>query len=703
MLDTSQAWYAAITGDSRRVLLSAVVDIIDPDIQYGTVTSESAAPFSNGAQLHDKVFRLTPYATLEPNRWVLDGTFLIFPDDYLTEGQVGYASGVLSGVDGMFNPTQYVQMEFSGTSILQACSVFFPHADYDGVADTFTVEILQGGTAYFTKSFAGNTDAEIQLDGFTVNNPDAIRVTVTKWSKPYRRMRVPEIVPGIYEDWDGSMIAECTVTQQANFACLALPYGTCTIRMDNLDRRFEPRNKNGLFRSLEERQGIRVSIGVETPDGARTYQPLGMFYQFSGGWKTGDNGITMQWDLVDIIGLLADRQYLPPEVLPTTLDGWVESIVSQLGENFKHRYTVASNYAGLPLTAGKDAVSGKSCGEILRLVCMASGTFPRAAAETGYLAVEPLWAQGTKMTLDNMSSYPVLKANDDIAAVIFDINGQQYVVSGTSAASSNTVQVQNPFITTQAHALTAAKMVLSTYGGNQISTIGRGNPASEIGDVDTVWLDESSATTGRRMSQTFSFTDGVLQGCTSVLLQADGIFLFEGVQVITESGTFTAPSGATRLRLILVGGGFRGENGTDGTYNSAGVDGTDGSGGYVWEGIIDINPQQSFLVTIGGAGQPSVFGPYSSADGKQYDTGYTDVTNGTSYARAGVPQPLPGSGDGGKGGRGGVQGNRHQETRTDEDGTTVTVTVIDNRPGSGTAGVSGAGGCVVVYWDKEDK
>ena len=43
-------------------------------------------------------------------------------------------------------------------------------------------------------------------------------------------------------------------------------------------------------------------------------------------------------------------------------------------------------------------------------------------------------------------------------------------------------------------------------------------------------------------------------------------------------------------------------------------------------------------------------------------------------------------------------------TVTDEDGNTSTewVTVIDNYPGKGTAGVNGVAGCVVVYWDKEE-
>lgn len=712
MQDLSERYYAAITGDARRVLLRAVIDIIDPDIVYGSVHSESAASCSRPDQLHDKVIELSPpYATLERNRWLLDGSFAIVPDRAADiDGEIGYVSQELSGEDGTFSPAQYVELQFSGVTILQACSVYFPGDDWDGVPDTFTVEVLQGGTAYETKTVSENREQHISLTGFTVNNPDAIRITVTKWSLPGRRMRVPEIVPGIYEIWDNDIIASFGVTQQVNFSCLALPYGTCTLSMDNLDRRFEPRNKAGLFQSIEERQGVDVSIGVEEADGSPIYQHVGVFYQFSGGWKTGDNGLTMQWDLVDIIGLLADRQYLAPDTLPTTLGGWIASLVGQLGTNFAGRYTVDPNFADLPLTADKSSVSDRSCGEILLMACMATGTFPRAAAETGHLAVEPYWYQGTKITLDNLESYPVIRANNDLAVIIFtlaDGSGTQYVVSGNSTASSQTVQVDNPFLHTQAEALTAARLILSTYGGNQIETTGRGNPASELGDVDTVWLNESSATTGRRMYQTFTFSDGVMQGCQSTLLQADGSFLFEERVVITEGGSWTAPAGVTQLRLILVGGGTGGTSGADGTWDSAGADGVDGSGGHVWAATVGINPQQTFQVSIGQGGvegQPgtaTTFGQYSSAEGQEYPYGYTDIASGDSFARTGVKAPLSGSGDGGAKGLGGIKGNRHRETETSSDGTIHSYMVVDNYPGEGEPGTAGVSGCVVIYWDKE--
>ena len=704
MIESSQAYKAAITGNTRRMVLRALINIISPDIVFGAGATSGQIAWSQLTQLYDKVFGVPKkYATLERNRWSLDGTWDIFPDDPAdTAGQVSYVGDVLSGEDGSFAAPPWVELQFSNVSVLQACNVYFPDDDYDGVPEDFTVEVKQSGTAYYTKTYTGNTAASVAMEGFTVNNPDAIRVTVTKWSRPGRRMRVVEIVPGVYESWDSGMLAEFSVKQQGNVACTALPYGTCTLKMDNLSRRFEPRAKAGIFQSIEERQGIDVSLGVRLPDGTDDFKRLGIFYQYAGGWRTGDNGLTMQWSLVDIIGLLAAREFLPPSTLPTTLGGWISALAAQLGDSFANRWHVDPNYTAAAATVRTAAdVQGKKCGDILRWVCMATGTWPRADAETGDLTAEPLWSEGNKVTLDNLTGYPVMSANSDVAALIFTLNdgsNTQYIVSGNSTASSETVSISNPFIKTQAAALTAAKLILSTYGGNVLSLTGRGDPSSEIGDVDTVWLDESQATTARLTMQTFSISDGVLQGCQSQLLQADGSFLYQGREVITTPGTWKAPAGKKSLRVILVGKGGDGTDGTDGTWSAAGADGEDGLGALVWAGTISINDQQSFTVSLG---EDTVFGAYSSANGKRYGNGYTDVQSGESYARTGVQTPLAGSGDGGAKGVGGSKGERHREKNYDLDGNPAgSYWEIDAYPGKGTKGAAGATGCVVVYYDK---
>lgn len=290
-------------------------------------------------------------------------------------------------------------------------------------------------------------------------------------------------------------------------------------------------------------------------------------------------------------------------------------------------------------------------------------------------------------------------------------------------------------------------------------TAGRGDPSSEIGDVDTLWLDESTAATARRMMQQFTISGGVLQGVQVKAIQADGSYLFQEFAVITENGKWKAPANVknNQLRVVIGSGGQGGSRGQDGFVDSSGnlpgsgvsagegAKGIDGQGGRVWYGVININPEQEFEVNLGEGGAPSdkygvpgemggvtTFGSYSSEDGELYARGYTDIANGQVFARTGVEKPLDGTGDGGAGGNGGEAGSGYWDqkfwTQDDVDsgkhpggsldgnpvpgGTPGSESIvgkpkgwefiITKDPGPGKPGVAGAKGFVMVTWDKED-
>ena len=518
MLNTSAAYQAAIVADSRKTLIRAVVDLISPDIVYSAGTTSGATTYSDLDQLHNKVFETSgPYATLETNRWTLDGSFSVAPPS----GEVGWESDTLTDANGE-NGTAWAQINFSGVSILQACSVYFPDADYNGVPTDFTVDVYSGGSVAHTETFTGNTESFVKLTGFAVNNPDGIRVTVTGTSLPYRRARVVEIVAGVYEIWGNDDLAGAEISNQADFAAVSTPYGTCMLVVDNSTGRFSPRNKSGLFSSLEDRQGIEMSIGVRGAE----YVPAGIYYQYSGGWKSGTSGLTMTWSLVDIIGLLAPREFALPSPRPSTLEGWVSEIVSQLGTNFAGHYTLDGLTGSMAMSAGSaDLSSGVTCGQLLMWVCQRACCYMRADPETGYLVLSSsLPVTGNNYTLDNLSVYPEERANNDVAAITFKfLDGTQYVVSGESASSPSTISIDNPFIQTTALADATAAWILQFYGGNAVETTGRGDPSTELGDLVTVEFDNNESETARVVYQTFAWSNGVMQGCKTRAIEVSGV------------------------------------------------------------------------------------------------------------------------------------------------------------------------------------
>lgn len=526
MIDHSEEYSKAVNADVRRTYIRAILNLVSPNITYGAVTgSEQDADYSRPEQASDGVIDSgDTYQTLEWNRLTLDGSTKIFPDT-VSEivGQVGIVGAELCDGAGRFATPQTFTLPFRDSGVVQACSLIFSSDVNNGTARDFTLEILKGDAVLYAKTYADNHAGRVIAEGFTLNDPTAIRVSITRWTIPYRHVRITELLPGLNETWNNDIFSAMSIAQQANFTNLALPYGTCTLEIDNSDKRFEPRNKNSFFRSIEARQGILISIGVRLRDKNVEYMPIGKYYQFSGGWETSNNDLSIRWDLIDIIGMLTDRDFVVPEALPTTLEGWAEAVTSQLGVGFAKMYTVDDRFAQTPVTAkSTEAVTGKKCGDIIRYMCMATGTYASADVYTGRLRIRTLPESGTTLTLDNLASYPTTRGNDDIGALLFTLSdGTQVMFAGTEAASNESTLIENPFLHTVEAAEAAAAEILRFYGGNQIECSGRGDPSTELGDIDKIELGEGTVATGRRIAQTFVYESGVLQNCQSLYLEIE--------------------------------------------------------------------------------------------------------------------------------------------------------------------------------------
>lgn len=703
MIPVTDAYKQAITGLERQIVPRVVIDLTDPDLVYGAVTSSGLEPWSKPEQLHDKEMTGDgpAYATLEKNRWLLDGSFDILPDDTAaTEGQQGVWSTVLLDPDGA--ATAWVQINTSSQSVLQAITIAFSDRPADGFPVDFQVTLYSGSAEVYTQEITGNIATSVSMSGFLSRNVTGMRVDVSKWSVPSRRLRLLEILPGIYEDWRGDIIFGLDVIHQADFSALSLPYGTATLEIDNTDRRFDPTNKSGLFESIEARQGIPMWLGVDLGASVE-YVPLGVFYQQDGGWATGNNGLTMVWKLVDIIGLISAKKFRPPATLPTTLDGWLAAIMVQIGPNFAGRYD-AGVLGSTPLLCSADAVANITCGNLLRFVCQASGAYPVADQQTGHLAVRTL-DNDTKnsITLGNMVDRPTMSANQDLAGIIYKLGESQYVVGGTNSAAEKTVSVNNPFITSQSVANTASRNILVNYGGNKFDARGRGDMANEIGDVDLLEAGGDLTVSARRIKQQFPYRNGILKNASSTLVQATGDRLYTDYVVVTSSGTVAMPAGVTNVRYVLVGGGNGGTAGTDGTWSEDGAPGPGGAGGKILVVDAVINSGQSIDVSIGAGGaegQPggdTTVPGYSSADGTRFD-GYADIASGLAFGLSGAEgdgKPGPANtGNGGGGGTAGLVGIRGQSNKGG--------TYIRRQPTDGGPGAAGGSGCAVIYWDRSE-
>ena len=184
--------------------------------------------------------------------------------------------------------------------------------------------------------------------------------------------------------------------------------------------------------------------------------------------------------------------------------------------------------------------------------------------------------------------------------------------------------------------------------------------------------------------------------------------------MLTGSGNWTVPSGVTKIRAIMVGGGsggygsYDGKKGQDGTVEgtasnptgfnagtggAGGKGGKGGSGGKILEMSFDVRPGQviSFSCGVGGTGgqantnttnngTETTFNGMSSNGGRVYNYGYVEPKTGLTFGTDGV--------NGVDGGRGG-------------DGTTETYNWQQNPPrgtnGQGVESWSGGSGSQSLY------
>ena len=131
---------------------------------------------------------------------------------------------------------------------------------------------------------------------------------------------------------------------------------------------------------------------------------------------------------------------------------------------------------------------------------------------------------------------------------------------------------------------------------------------------------------------------------------------YDTFEILTGSGTWTAPEGARNGRAVLIGGGYTGSPGQDGsdgigsTGGKGGEGGDGGLGGKILQIDLDEISGNSFAYNAGTPGNPTTFGPHTSESGSSSETGYQNILDGKTYAKKGE-QGIKG-GDGGDGGRG---------------------------------------------------
>lgn len=143
---------------------------------------------------------------------------------------------------------------------------------------------------------------------------------------------------------------------------------------------------------------------------------------------------------------------------------------------------------------------------------------------------------------------------------------------------------------------------------------------------------------------------------------------YDTFEILTGTGTWTAPKGAKNGRAVLIGSGTNGQPGEDGkpgdrgtksgaAGGAGGIGGKAGVAGKILQQELDFESLKSYSYNCGSNGTETTFGSYTSANGAISEIGYTNPLNSTTYA-------IPGK-DGTNGGKGGAAKFSQEEERSE--------------------------------------
>ena len=186
------------------------------------------------------------YITLERNAWLLDGTF-----DYIENAvEKDIVSSIPSGLDGGFgNLNISITCNVLGTPS-NAITIRFE----DDFATEFTV--ARGNTEVVVQGQSGYNVVLLPDYNETTN---VITITINKWSLPYRRVKIKELISGVRLHYDKSALSNVNFNQSVDILSGALPTNVLTLNVLDVENVYD--TENGIYNNILPQIDWKVDVG----------------------------------------------------------------------------------------------------------------------------------------------------------------------------------------------------------------------------------------------------------------------------------------------------------------------------------------------------------------------------------------------------------------------------------------------------------
>lgn len=311
-----------------------------------SLTTGTLQSFSNLDDLKTNIVTSKPYATYEPDFWLLDGNYHFKPDSNV---HVGLMTTNMSDGDGNFVPSlPTLTIEFGSLHSTNGITLHFSLSTGD-YADFF-ISYYNGVSLIDSSSYSPSSpDFSI---GAAVSNFDKIEIQFETTNRPYRYARLKAIDFDTFTTFSKDQIKEAQLIEQIDVLGMELPAGQLTFTLFSSDGDFNIIDPQGVYATLQKYEPIEL---YESIDNESVY--LGRYYIDE--WKSKSDTLA-SFTAFDVLARLEAQKYYNgdlwlPGILTTDL---LDDLFSVLGMSYTidSFWTTFYTPGHLPIINGREAL-----------------------------------------------------------------------------------------------------------------------------------------------------------------------------------------------------------------------------------------------------------------------------------------------------------------------------------------------------------
>ena len=269
-----------IRNQSLVYVVFKIEDIEAVDSASINTNGEAAISDAFGILSHNNV--RYEYATLERNRWLLDGSFDISPEVFLDMEYQGFVSSELSDDRGQYTTAPILEITFPKYYSFVGLTIKFSDIMYDYPTEVW-VSAYYDDVEVFRKRY--NPDGPtLETDPIPSEEEayvNGLRIEFSKTRVPYRRVRVESLVLGVILEFDNDNIESLSWNRSCSLISTELPSENTSLKIIDYDKNFSPERPRGVYGYLQSRQSIIVRIGYMLDNGTVEYINAGSVYTTS--------------------------------------------------------------------------------------------------------------------------------------------------------------------------------------------------------------------------------------------------------------------------------------------------------------------------------------------------------------------------------------------------------------------------------------